>query len=705
MMDTNEEPAMIETAEATEQKSPIRREAPNPPQQRQAYITHWCSTIKSAKKFWEPDFKRMRNDMDFVFYGASKDWVNAEKYVANIVQRFLRQQVAALYARNPQFVCKRRERMDFEVWDEKPESLQNIQMLAQAQPDNPAMMLMLQDLMKDIENGTLHRQKMNKICKTMELVFADSVKEQSPNFKKQMKQLVRRTLTTGVGWAKIDFQRVMKPRADEETNVNDITHRFAHLQRLEADKIDGKIEDGHADQEELDQAKLQLTREPEIIVREGLIFSFPKSTAIIPDTRTRSLESLQGADWVAEEFLMDVDEIKEIHKVDIGTGFKGYTIKGDEDFTQLDMFSNNMTKTYAKVWHVYNKKAGTRFVIADGYNDYLEAPNTPPVVLESFFPYLPLMFNEIEHDRHIFPLSDVFQIRHIQVEYNRAKEALRQHRIAAKPLYATAAGAFEEEDQMNLAFHDDHDVIILKGLKEGENVNNKLQQVEKKAIDPNVYETESVFQDLTRVVGAQEAHFGSVKKATATEVSVGEDSRNSALSDSTDDLDEFLSEMARLGGQVLLMEMSVEEVKKRVGPGAIWPELSRAEIMQEVYMTIEAGSSGRPNKAAKGAALERVGNILMSLPGVSPRWLFKQLMMTVDETLDLTDAYIEGQPSILMMNRLAATAQTEPGGGPNDPTNQGMEGQNNEIGLDGVDGGPQPAYTAPGTAQNQFVKN
>lgn len=684
--------------------STIKRGEPESPAQRTAYIQKWVQTIKAAKKHFEKDFKRMHENMDFVYNGADKEWCEYDKYIANITQQYVRQRVAALYARNPKFVCKRRDRMDYMIWDGTPESIQMSEMLAKT---NPAMLPMHEALMEDIQQGYTRRRQMDLISRTVELLFEDSIKEQSPNFKKAMKQLIRRVETTGIGWVKADYQRIMTPRPDEETQINDITHRVANIERLQSDKADGKFDENSPENEELDRAELQLRSEPEIIAREGLVYSFPKSTAIIVDPRTRSLEGFQGTDWLAEEFLMTNDEIKAIFKIDIDGCAKSYTEKGEES-NQGELFTSAKPDGYSKptfalVWLVYDKKSGTCFAITEGYKDYLKLPEAPSVTVEQFFPYLCLMFNEMEHDKHIYPLSDVHQIRHIQREYNRAKESLRQHRIASAPLYATGAGQFDEEDQLNLALHNPHDVVVLKGLQEGENVNNKLQMVKKYPIDPNVYETENTFQDLSRVVGTQEANLGSISGATATETSIADDSRVSSLSSNTDDLDEFLSELGRMGGQILLMEMSQEEVKKRVGPGAVWPELTRLDIMNELYLTIEAGSSGRPNKAAKGAALERISNVVLSIPGVSPKWLLKQVLQTVDETFDLSDAYIEGNPSILAMNTMASAAQTQGGAGPNDPTNQGTKGANNKPTAPQNAGGGQPAYTAPGTAQNQFV--
>lgn len=697
--------APVEAMQAPAPKSTIKREAPTPPEDRAAFITAWCAKIKGAKKHWKKDFKRMREDMDFVYGGADKEWTESDKYVANIVQQYVRQRVGRLYARNPMFTCKRIDKMDFAIWDEDPATIQASQQQAMM---DPTFAPLYQQLVADIQQGTLRRQQMNRICKTMELLFADAIREQSPNFKKAMKQLIRRVETNGIGWAKIDFQRVMQPRPDEETQVHDITHRVAVIERLQADKADDKFSESDRENEELKQATAVIQQEKQIITRQGLVFSFPRSTAIIVDPRTRSLEGFQGTDWAAEEFLMSPDEVKEIYKIDLGSGFRAYTAKEEEN-GQRDLFPGSgkdgvSVEQFCLVWEVYHKKTGLYFVITDGYSDYLKPPSPPPVTIESFFPYLPLMFNEIEHEKHIYPVSDVRHLRHIQKEYNRAKESLRQHRIASAPLYATGAGQFDEEDQLNLALHKPHQVVVLKALGEGENVNNKLQMVKKYPIDPNVYQTSDTFQDLGRVVGADDAALGVAgSSGTATDSSLANDTRMSSLSSNTDDLDEFMGELGRLGGQVLLMQMTAEEVKRRVGVGAVWPELSVSEIMEEIYISVEAGSSGRPNKAAKGAALERVSNILLSIPGVSPRWLFKQVMQTVDETLDLTDAFIEGQPSILALNKQTGAPETQKAVGTNIPTEQGPQGASNAPAPPQSGQGPQPGMTAPGTTQNQFV--
>ena len=106
-------------------KSAMVRDPGTVPESRKALVDEWAKRIKEAKKHWEPDFKRMRTNMDF---NSGKQWpgqgTDDDRYVANFTQRIIKQEVASLYAKNPKVVAKRRKRMNYRLWDGKPESLQ-----------------------------------------------------------------------------------------------------------------------------------------------------------------------------------------------------------------------------------------------------------------------------------------------------------------------------------------------------------------------------------------------------------------------------------------------------------------------------------------------------------------------------------------------------------------------------------------------------
>ena len=121
----------IEAAPSPETATPV-----NP--QDEVLVKRILARINDDAKHHEKAFDRMRRDMEFARLGATKEWAK-HNYTANIVGRHVKQMVSTLYAKNPKATARRRERLDFQVWDENEESLaaaiqttQQFQMMQQA---------------------------------------------------------------------------------------------------------------------------------------------------------------------------------------------------------------------------------------------------------------------------------------------------------------------------------------------------------------------------------------------------------------------------------------------------------------------------------------------------------------------------------------------------------------------------------------------
>jgi hypothetical protein len=234
----------------------------------------------------------------------------------------------------------------------------------------------------------------------------------------------------------------------------------------------------------------------------------------------------------------------------------------------------------------------------------------------------------------------------------------------------------DQTDKDNLSNRPPHAIIELRGLQPGQPVDSVLQHIKPVAIDPSLYDTSMLVDDTLRIVGSQEANLGGTAASgtTATEVSVAESTRMSSVGSNVDDLDEFLSAVCRAAGEIMLKEFSQEYVSQLVGPGAVWPQLSRAEIAGQLYLEIEAGSSGRPNRAVEVQNWERLAPILMQIPGVSPEWMAKETIKRLDDKIDPTDVVIGAIPSVVAMN---AQKQVSLDGPTADPVMQGAQGANN----------------------------
>lgn len=645
---------------------------------RVALVKEWTERVRSAKKHHDKAFKRMREDMEAAYAGTSREeFKNGKKYVANIIQRHIAQRVSTLYAKNPKAIYQRRERRTFRVWDESLASLQAAYMdvqnsAATGMMPNPQSMQILQDY----QTGMEERKMIDGVGDTLVKTFHYFLDEQIPSFKGQMKKLVRRAVTCAVGYVKIGFQRDIGRRPEVENKIADAAQQLAHIERLISEMKEGDTLEYEAQAEELRLMLQTLEQQPMLVLREGLVFDFPSATAIIIDPACKHLRGLVGARWVAHEILMSPEDVKEIYKVDLKKNeYTCYNSKGmalqSSGAAWLDTSKDK--DNLVCVWEIYDKNTGMVYSVADGYRDFLEEPSAPNVTLERFFPIYPLVFNDIEAENELYPMSDVRMITPMQDEHNRSREGLREHRMAARPKYIAPKGLIEEQDKENLKTHPAHAVLEVN-IAPGQKATDLIQPVPLVGVDPNLYITNHIMEDIQLVAGAQEAHFGGVAGATATETSVAEGARMSSLQSNIDDLDDFFTEIARDAGQILMLEMSPEQVTEIVGPGAVWPQMGREMVAKEIYLKIRAGSSGRPNKAADLANLERVSPFLLQIPGIDPEFLAKEYLRRLDDSIDLTEAIKAGVPSITAMN---SQKQVGTGDASTDPNMQGNQGANN----------------------------
>lgn len=684
----------------------------NTPSDTQALVSSWTSQITEAKAHFDKDFKRMRQNMRIA---RGEQWQEgSDAYVANLVHRQIKRGTASIYAKNPTAVARRRRRMEFTVWDGNPQSLAMAQQVlatmgpvAQAAGAEQALggmvppeaaqimqqVMQAQAVIQDAQQG-LERMKMyERMGKTLELMFSYSLNEPRPIFKQQAKQLIRRVRTCGVGYAKVGYQKILTRGPDVDARIRDVSDQMAEIERLLNDAESGDLAARESEQAELRYLLETFNAQPEKVAREGLIFDFPKSTAIIVDPACTQLKGFVGAKWIAQEMMFSPEDVKRIYGADIGKRFTGYSKQGLK-YGQVSAASPGQARplkdmSLAAVWEVYDLERQLMFTVCDGYPDFLKSPGEPAIWTEHFHPFFALSFNDIEDDETIYPPSDVDLILHQQLEYNRARQSLREHRYGNRPAWVVPKGAFGGEAKTRIADHEIYEAIELEVPMTGDvDVRKLLQPKPVQPIDPATYEVEHLFTDMQRVIGEQEANFGGTSDSTATEATIAEQSRATGLQSEADELDEFLSDFARTAGQVLLLNMEAETVKNIVGPGAVWPEFSRQEAAQEIYLEVRAGSSGRPNRAVKLANIERVTPYLIQIPGVNPAWLAKKLLNEMDDDIDLDEAVAEGIPSITAINGMAQPAQGPEG---EDPNAQGGKGGDNQEKPQERQAGPQPA--------------
>ncbi|AUQ95955.1 hypothetical protein PhaeoP66_03213 [Phaeobacter inhibens] len=698
-MDEEYETGAVETGGATDGEAPRESDA--------ALVDKLMKRIKSDKHYFKKDFDQMRADMKLARTGRTAGWGEA-KYAANIVGRHVKQKTAALYAKNPKAVAGRRETLDFELWDETPDSLtMAMQVIQQAQaaaaaipqvvpaPEILPQVQSAQALIADVQQGMARRTQIEKTGKTLQCLFAYAMSEQQPvDFKTSMKQLVRRASTTGVGYIELAFERELATAPEVVARMDDAKARLAHIQALLKDTAEGEIEEHDAEAAELERTLADLAAQPEIVQREGLVFDFPKATRVIPDQNCEVLTGFVGGGHLTLEYLYSPDRLKELFGVDIGQAYTPYKAdkKADDPdhenphVVDVEAYKNGGSGGMVCVYKHYDKLSGLVYYIADGYPKFLREPAAPDVFVENFWPVYALTFNEVEDEDKLFPPSDVYLLQDMQKAYNTSRQGKREHRKAASPRWAYPKGGLEESDAAALSAAEPFSVTPIN-LGPNEKIQDKLQAIPVPGVDPNLYDTGEIFTDMQLVGGSQEANYGGVAKATATESAIAANATASSDSTSVDDLDAFLERVARASGQIMLREMSEDVVKRIVGPGAVWPEgMGLAEIADEIYLEVEAGSSGKPNQAVEIKNWQMMLPFLIQMPGVNPMWIARETVRRLDDKADLTEAVMAGMQSIISQNQQAQPAPSDPNA---EPAAQGAEG---------ADNGPAgPAEQQPGS--------
>lgn len=692
-----------------------------------ALVRKISKIIKVDKDHFEKAFKRMRRDMFVASHGRDEAW-SEDSYTANIVGRHVKMKTSTLYAKNPKAVARRADKMDFVVWDEDPASLmlatqtmqaaQQAQMMAAAgppqidpmsgaavpaQPAMPPGYEQAAALLQDFQDGMARRQMITKIGRTLEILYAKAQRDQQPlDAKAAMKRLVRRACTTGVAYVEVGFVRETGPRPGLAEQLADQQVRLDHLRRLAEEVAEGEINEDDAEMAELQASIEALQAEPEVIVREGLVFDYPRSTRVIPDKLTQCLVGFVGSRHLTIEYDYTAKEIRELFGVDLKVGsddkpsLDGPSVVVDEDGEeQLDLFDGEQKRVdrgkTIRVWKHYDKPSGLVYYVAEHHSTFLRKPAPPDVFVDSFWPVYAITFNEVENEDEVFPPSDVTLLLHQQREVNRSRQGKREHRDAARPRWAYPNGAFDDTDIDRIKKVRAFDAIGLN-IDPQTKLGDILQPFPVPGVDPNLYDTGEVFSDMQLVAGAQEAQLGGLAKATATESAIAAGSSSVSDQASVDDLDEFLTAVARASGQILLREMSEEQVKLIVGPGAVWPQMTLSDIADELYLEVEAGSSGRPNQATEIHNFERLVPLLLQIPGINPTWLAKETIKRLDDRLDVAEAVAAGIPAIVAQNRMQQPMPQDPGASPDQ---QGLEGQ------DQTQKPPEQEGSAPAFGSNQ----
>lgn len=648
---------------------------------KQAAVKRWQERVLKAKDRYKEDMSIMRRNMEFVgnYQYAGQTKRDDRRYRANFILRLVKQKVATLYAKDPKTEFQRRERMDFAIWDEKIESLlAAVQQAADAvMMGSPVIPPEAQALIEDYETGSQWRELIDRYGKTLQILYQIQLDTQEPEFKQQAKDCVDRTCVCGVSYARISYcsyqTKQIAKSSDQPTDADRVEHARELLRQVDEGEI------------QMDDAQLDTLRS---LIRavgtptdakeeqyDHLQFDFPPSTTIIPDPRCRRLKGFVGARWVAQEYVLPLEFVNTFFNLKItGNGdITTYHENGQRDETNAGSDKSDKGKEpLVCVWEIIDKSTKSRCFICDGHKDYLLEPEPFENVGRVFWPWFPLVFNAVETDKEcktsIFPPSDVELGTPQQMEWNRTREALRGQRKANAPKYLYAKDQVSHDDVKKIVNAEPNQCLAVTPPVNGK-ISEMLVPLQVAQIDPNVYNTEPIKEDLLLATGAQEANIGPAQpNITATNSTIAEQSRMTVASSNIDDVDDWLSDMAYYGGGLLSRNMDRETVVFYVGRGATWPDVDRDLFTNEVFLRTVSGSSGRPNMALElNKATQLVP--LMVQAGANPLPILRKLGKILDDQIPEDEFF-----PISGMSATPASQPQQPNPSSSSPSSNG-EGQ------------------------------
>lgn len=678
---------------------------------RRQEVRRWLDRIHRSKMKFKTSFDLMKKNQEFAtgLQVENQTDLDVDKYIANITLRMVNQKVATLYAKNPKAIAVPREKLDYQIWDGDHMTMELAQMQAsQIVASGATLPPDLEALLADYSAGKQRESLVKKVCKTLELVYQYFVDAQRPEFKAQAKQMVRRAITAGVAYIKPILIIDSPEETQEISSIDEKNSVNARLAR--AQEIMRQIQEG-----ELQMDSPQLATLRSLLMSIGyseqtgdsrklpvrLEFDFPPATSIIPDENCRNLEEWVGCRWLFQEYILPRSEINALFGVEVTSGTGEGLAKEVQPEKQPFYFKaddltgvNDPSLSHLiPIYEIFDYQTKTRSFVCDGWKDYLLLPEPDTPCVSGFWKIFALVFNQVDVENNsnasVFPPSDVQLMKSPQKEWNRTRDALRDQRNANAPTYLVRKGALTDNDKHALRTREPNQIIELEGAPPDQPIQNFIGVLQVAAIDEKVYDTAPLEQDMMLAGGMQQANVGPAQpNVTATVGSIAEQSRMTVTQSNIDDLDGVFSRCASCGGEMLLLTLPEMLAKKIAGAGAAWPEMAKDDFVDEIYLTIQAASAGRPNKAVEIANFQQLAPLLLQ-SGANPVGVIEEVAKRLDDTMDISKFFPLQPAKLPAGGQGAGPSESASAGGPPSSSSNAPSGPQN------IPGPNNPENNAP----------
>lgn len=548
-------------------------------------------------------------------------------------------------------------------------------------------------------------------CATSEVVLR-RMAIRDTDLKKRLKAAIRSAMTTGEGWLKVWFQRDFEEDPTARQRMNDVQDNINRLRSLAADVERPECGDEEK-QAKLYELELQLSAiegELEVEVAYGLnIERVLTEDILILDESCREFDDYAKSRAIAQRTWFTKEEYSE--------RFGGWPSDASEaptlyqapkqDYGAIDVkLDVHASEGWVAVWEIWDRTSSTVYTLAEGMKEWCREPFQPPHLGERWYPFFGMTFIQVEGIRE--GQSDVAQLIDLQEEYTESRTQLAEHRAESLPVrIGRRGGSLTEEDLKNIQARKAGQIVMVGG-KPGRPLEEDLFAFPNIPLDPMVYDTSAIRADIEMVSGRGDAAAGAVHQAkTATEAQIMQSGLMSRTEERRDVVEDYLTELFRYSLELLLQELTEEEVIRIAGQPAptpeqmaaeqmaaaqglpppprppVWPQMAKETIFDHINLEVRAGSTGKPDQAQEReqwtALLPQLQELVLKLAELyasasfdvakSLRELMRETLRRFDERLDL-DAILppeptpEEQEAIRMQLQQQAMMQATAGGPP-----------------------------------------
>ena len=431
-----------------------------------------------------------------------------------------------------------------------------------------------------------------KFGKTAEILVAQKLIKE-PKMKEQQKANLRSTMVTSVGWIKMFYQVDYAKDPLVQRRIADAQDNLARINALIAIADDATREGHLAAQQELIQQMEAIKLEPEIPIYKGFVQDRIKSEdMLILDDSIDEFHQYKAAKALAHRIWYTADDYEEHFGRKPTEQATPYS-KKSPDTTNVSA-SDKDNKFYC-VYEIWDKQSNTVYTWCKGDKDWCRVPQVPEHTPKRWYPFYCLAFNIVEG--RWLPLSDVEMLMELQDEYNKTRTRYAEHRDDSMPVRLFRNnGNLTPTDIKSINERKGRDMIGIEGSLT-QPLGADIAIFPAIPIDPAVYDVTAIRNDMDLMSGLTDASRGNLMQPkTATEAGILAQNMSSRVDERRDVTEDYITEMLEAGLEIMLQDMTKEEVMKICGEEAVWPEMSREEIYSLVNLSVRGGSTSKPNK-------------------------------------------------------------------------------------------------------------